>query len=125
MSAWPRTLFQRNMLLIAVLIVVAQLASAVLFRELVMKPRVRQSAQSAAQHIEALQAGLSALPREQRQAFLDRMNARAQAPLASNADALRASLDGRSQRLAPLEQAYIEQITRSISKDGAQVQWRR
>ncbi len=125
MSAWPRTLFQRNMLLIAVLIVVAQLASAVLFRELVMKPRVRQSAQSAAQHIEALQAGLAALPREQRQAFLDRMNARARAPLASDADAPRASLDGRPQRLAPLEQAYIEQITKSISKDGAQVQWRR
>jgi two-component system, OmpR family, osmolarity sensor histidine kinase EnvZ len=125
MKAWPRTLFQRNMLLIAVLIVVAQLSSAVLFRELVMKPRVRQSAQSAAQHIEALRAGLAALPHEQRQAFLDRMNARAQAPAASGADAVQVLQDGGVQRLAPLERAYIEQITQSISKDGAQVQWRR
>jgi len=125
MKAWPRSLFQRNMLLIAVLIVVAQVSSAVLFRELVMKPRVRQSAQSAARHIEALQAGLAALPQSQRQAFLDRMNAHAQAPAAQGLDAAPAPQAVISRRLSPLEQAYIDQISRVLSTEGGQVQWRR
>lgn len=125
MKVWPRSLFQRNMLLIAVLIVVAQVSSAVLFRELVMKPRVRQSAQSAARHIEALQAGLAALPQSQRQAFLDRMNAHAQAPAAQGLDAAPAPQAVISRRLSPLEQAYIDQISRVLSTEGGQVQWRR
>lgn len=120
---WPRTLFQRNMLLIAVLIVVAQLSSALMFRELVMKPRVRQSAQSAAQHIEALREGLATLPAAQRQGFVDRMNARAQAARATSLDF--APQVPTAHKLRPLEQAYIDQVIRTLSKEGAQVAWRR
>lgn len=127
MKAWPRSLslFQRNMLLIAVLIVVAQVASAVLFRELVMRPRVRQSAQSAAQHIEALRAGLASLPPGQRQAFLDRMNAQALPSQASGPQTDRGMPPVNAQRLSPLEQAYIDQVSAMLSTTGAQVQWRR
>lgn len=125
MKAWPQSLFQRNMLLIAVLIVVAQVSSAVLFRELVMKPRVRQSAQSAARHIEALRAGLAALSQSQRQAFLDRMNAHAQALTAQDLDAAWAPQPVITRQLSPLEQAYIDQISKVLSTEGGAVQWRR
>jgi len=122
MSAWPRTLFHRNLFLIVALILLAQLASAVLFRELVMKPRVRLAAQAAAQQIEAVQAALSTLPVVQRQAFVARLAAHVQASLPPEVPS---EARAKPRRLSPLERTYITQITQSLSASNGEVAWRR
>ena len=45
---WPRSLFYRNLLLFAGLMLVGQLATALLFRQLVIKPRVESTAHDTA-----------------------------------------------------------------------------
>lgn len=116
MSWLPRSLFHRNLLLIVVLIVVAQFSSAGLFRELVMKPRVKQAALSAAHQIQALRAGLEGLPPEQRHAFVMRMNAQAQADLGRDPDP---DTWARPNHLTVLERVYIEQIAHALAGPGA------
>ncbi|HEX5355740.1 MAG TPA: ATP-binding protein [Aquabacterium sp.] len=123
MNWLPRSLFHRNLLLIVVLIIVAQISSAGLFRELVMKPRVRQAALSAARHIQALQAGLSGLPPAQRKAFVERLNDRELALLAQAPDADNRPRD--LKRLTALEQVYVDQIAQALSVQSADLAWRR
>jgi len=122
MRIWPRSLFYRNLLLIVVLILLGQLLSALLFRVLVMKPRVQMTAQATAHHIEALQAALARPPRPQRQAFVAQLNAGTQAMPATD---VAPRLMPRPLRLTSLEQAYIAQITQTLSSRGGEVSWRR
>lgn len=123
MNWLPRSLFHRNLLLIVVLIIVAQISSAGLFRELVIKPRVRQAALGAARHMQALQAGLSGLPPAQRKAFVERLNAREQALLAQELDTDNRPRD--LKRLTALEQVYVDQIAQALSVQSADLAWRR
>ena len=58
---WPRSLLGRNLLLMAVLIVLGQLVAAVLVRQMIFKPRVAQVADGVARNVTALRAGLQAL----------------------------------------------------------------
>lgn len=62
MSAWPRSLLGRNLLLIAALVVASQLCAVVLVRQMVLQPRVAQVADGVAHNVAALRAGLDVLP---------------------------------------------------------------
>ena len=73
----PRSLFGRNALFIVALIVLGQLGGALLLRQMVVKPRLDQAADSVARNVAAIRAGLVAVPPAQRQAFVDAFNARA------------------------------------------------
>ncbi len=70
MRLLPRSLFGRTALLILVLIVIAQITSLVVLRELVQKPRTDQLADLAGDYVAGLVAGLTALPPSQREQFL-------------------------------------------------------
>lgn len=124
MRAWPRTLFYRHLLLIIVLIVLAQLASAALFRQWVIKPRVQVAGEAAGRHVQALQASMATLPPTQRSAFVAQLNAHARAQTSAQAQDLPAVPD-RQRPLRPLEAIYIEQLTRTLAPAGGLVLWRR
>jgi two-component system, OmpR family, osmolarity sensor histidine kinase EnvZ len=70
MRLLPRSLFGRTALLILTLIVIAQITSLVVLRELVQKPRTDQLADLAGDYVAGLVAGLTALPPSQREQFL-------------------------------------------------------
>jgi len=112
----PRTLFGRNLLLIGLLILVANLASAALFRELVMKPRVRGLADTTLRHFEALAQGLRPLPPAERRAFVERFNAQTRSP-----GDLR---DPPRRRLNVLERAFVARINERLGGDPP-MQWQR
>ena len=57
---WPRSLLGRNLLLMAVLIVLGQLVAAMLVRQMIFQPRVAQVADGVARNVGALRAGLQA-----------------------------------------------------------------
>jgi two-component system osmolarity sensor histidine kinase EnvZ len=103
MRWWPRSLFGRNLLLFAGLIVLGQLLNALLFSRLVLEPRVQAAAQAMVQDVRALAAGLRALPPVQRQAFVERFNA--DAASAGDATALL-----RPERLTRLERRFLDEI---------------
>lgn len=73
-AGWPRSLFGRQLLLIAVLVVAGQLAAALLLRQWVLEPRLRLAADTTARQVQALHAGLRALPPAQRAAFVAAFN---------------------------------------------------
>ena len=58
----PRSLFGRNALFIVALIVLGQLGGALLLRQMVVKPRLDQAADSVARNVAAIRAGLVAVP---------------------------------------------------------------
>lgn len=113
----PRSLFGRNLLLIVGLIALSQLASAVLFRELLQKPRVRLAADSVVRNLEAVHQGLEGLPAAQRSGFVERFNAQAHraAPAAESTPA----------RLRPLERTFVQEVSRKLAEQGDEVIWRR
>lgn len=73
-AGWPRSLFGRQLLLIAVLVVAGQLAAALLLRQWVLEPRLRLAADTTARQVQALHAGLRALAPAQRAAFVAAFN---------------------------------------------------
>ena len=100
MSQWPRSLFGRNALLIVALMVVGQLVSLVLARELIVKPRYELFSEGLARNVGAVRAGLTALPEAQRSTFVERFNQRALAglpPMPERSDAARAADGGGAQ----------------------------
>lgn len=117
MSWLPRSLFGRNLLLIAGLIALSQLSSALLFRELIQKPRVRLTADSVVRNLEALHQGLAGLPLTQRRDFVERFNQQAR----------RAPPDARggAAHLRPLERAFVQEVSRQLAEHGDTVIWRR
>lgn len=121
MRLLPRTLFQRNLLLIVALILISQLSSAVLFRELVMKPRVRISADATAQDLLALVQGLQTLEPAQRSRFVERFNAHTRSQLSPPA----AEEPGRSKRLAPLELAFVQEVSQRLGQQDGRLVWKR
>lgn len=119
MALVPRTLFNRNLLLIVVLILLGQVANAVLFRQLVMKPRVKVAAEATVRNLQALEAGLRGLPPEQRSAFVERFNAQARQESAA------AGHEAGGERLTRLEKAFLRQVSEQLAGRGGEVQWRR
>ncbi|HJV95106.1 MAG TPA: HAMP domain-containing protein, partial [Albitalea sp.] len=115
MKLLPRTLFGRNLWLIVALILLGQLASAVLFRELVMRPRLQLSADATLRNFEALEEGLRSLPAAQRQQFVARFNARSEQPGEARTGG----------RLTLLEQAFVRQLSERLASRGGELVWRR
>ena len=121
MSLWPRSLFGRNALLIVALMVVGQLVSAVLVRELIVKPRFELIGEALARNISAIRAGLAALPVAQRGPFVDQFNQRALANLPPEPTRGAAS----RALLKPIERDFVRSVSQRVAAEGAEVVWRR
>ncbi|MDF1481498.1 ATP-binding protein [Extensimonas sp. H3M7-6] len=116
----PRTLFGRNLLLIVAIIFLSQLGSAWLYRELVIKPRVRQNAEATAQDLLALVDGLQALAPAERARFVARFNAHVHAKLRAQ-DPTPAPRE----RLTPLEQTFVQEVSARLALQQHDLLWRR
>jgi two-component system osmolarity sensor histidine kinase EnvZ len=126
---WPRSLLGRNLLLMAVLIVLGQLAAAVLVRHMILKPRVAQVADGVARNVAAIRAGLQALPPPQRQAFVQAFNTQA---AQTQARALAAAPGSWRAVLSTLEQQFVRAVTQRLDEaqgtrpaQSAEPVWRR
>lgn len=113
---WPRSLLGRNLLLMAVLIVLGQLVAAMLVRQLIFQPRVAQVADGVARNVAALRAGLQVLPPAQRLAFVDAFNR--QAAQAAAAQALAPGGAARRALLSPLERQFVQAVSRRLGAAG-------
>ncbi len=113
-SLWPRSLLGRNLLLMAVLIVLGQLVAAVLVRQMIFQPRVVQVADGVARNVAAIRAGLQVLPPEQRQAFVQAFNEQA---ARTQTHALAAAPGTWRAVLSPLERQFVRAVTQQL--DGA------
>ncbi len=119
MTLAPRSLFGRNLLLIGLLLIVAEFGSALLVRQLVLRPRLDQAAEGLARNVAAVRGGLAALPAEQRAAFVAAFNrhsggstqALAQAPAAQPA-------------LTALERRFIRLVSQRAGAAGTDLIWR-
>ncbi len=113
---WPRSLLGRNLLLMAVLIVLGQLVAAVLVRQMILKPRVAQVADGVARNVAALRAGLQALPPAQRAAFVEAFNRQAvsSAPPVAPDSATRRAL------LSPMERQFVQAVSGRLGADDAE-----
>ncbi|MEO7887031.1 MAG: ATP-binding protein [Polaromonas sp.] len=124
MKLFPRSLFGRNVLLIVVLIVAGQLASALLVRQLIIKPRLAQLSVAVARNVSSIRAGLAAMPPAQREAFVAQFNRRAMQGVADGDES-----DGRGERLllSRLERRFVNEASRGIALEGegSEIIWRR
>lgn len=112
---WPRSLLGRNLLLMAVLIVLGQLVAAMLVRQMIFQPRVAQVADGVARNVGALRAGLQALPPAQRAAFVEAFNqqsVRSAPPVAAESAARRALL-------SPMERQFVQAVSHRLGVDDA------
>lgn len=126
MSAWPRSLLGRNLLLIAALVVLSQLCAVVLVRQMVLQPRVAQVADGVARNVAALRAGLDVLPPGQRAAFVEAFNRQA---AEAERDADEPPSLRRRALLSPLERRFVQAVARRLDQAEAggtgQARWRR
>lgn len=115
---WPRSLFHRNLLLIVALILLGQVANAVLYRQWVLKPRLANAADAMALNLQALQHSLAALPPPQRETFVEAFNARVlqEAEAAGEKDA---AGDG----LSRLQRAFLAGVASRLAEGGASAPW--
>ncbi|MGM9483328.1 ATP-binding protein [Roseateles sp. NT4] len=109
------TLFGRNLWLIVALIVMGQLVNAIVYRELVAKPRLHQSAEATARSLQAVAEGLRLLPEDQRAGFVARFNARAGSGL----------MEGRPERISLMERAYLAELGEQLGLAPGGLQWQR
>lgn len=126
MSAWPRSLLGRNLLLIAALVALSQLCAVVLVRQMVLQPRVAQVADGVARNVAALRAGLDVLPPSQRAAFVEAFNRQA---AEAERDADEPPSLRRRALLSPLERRFVQAVARRLDQAEAggtgQARWRR
>ncbi len=114
----PRTLFGRNVLLLVALMVVAQLVSLLLVRELVVKPRTEQVAESIAGHVAAMRSALGLLPVAERAAFVAALSRDAGLPPAA------AGTDARL-RLGAIERVFLRAMAARLEQAGLPLLWQR
>ncbi|MDH6594519.1 two-component system osmolarity sensor histidine kinase EnvZ [Variovorax sp. TBS-050B] len=122
MSLLPRSLFGRNALLIVLLIALGQIGGGLLLREMIIKPRLDQIAESVARNVAAIRAGLRALPPAQRPDFVAGFNGQA---LAGRADRARTAGDDARVLLTPLERRFVRAVSARIAAQGVELVWRR
>ncbi|GKS83058.1 HAMP domain-containing protein [Acidovorax sp. SUPP1855] len=108
---WPRSLLGRQWLLVAALVVLGQLCAAWVARQMVLRPRAEQVAEGVARHVDALRAGLAALPPAQRAAFTDAFNRRARQLAGTAAGAAPGA------RPSPVERTFMQAVERRLAAD--------
>lgn len=118
MSLLPRSMLGRNALLIVALIVIGQLGSALLVRQMVIRPRVEQAADSVARTVQALREGLAALPVAERQRFVDAFNQRAALAASAGHDTRDAML------LSPMERRFVRAVSDRLADSDTEAVWR-
>ena len=121
MTLLPRRLFHRNLLLIVGLMLLGQATNAVLLYQLVAKPRLRASAESAHRTLRAMEAGLAALPAPERQRFVDRFNQRADERAAAQHSRTARRLLAATQ----MERLFIDELSRLNRAQGTAALWQR
>lgn len=119
MTLLPRSLLGRNAVLIVVLIAIGQLGGALLVRQMVIRPRIEHAADGVARTIDAVRAGLSALPAAERERFVERFNQRA----ALSVDGEDSDTRGRV-LLTPLERNFVRTVSSRMAAHGAEAVWR-
>lgn len=122
MRLLPRSLLGRNALLIVALIAIGQVGGALLVRQMVIRPRIEQAADSVARTVDALRDGLRALPADARDGFVERFNRRA----ALSADGEGAGEGARARvLLTPMERSFVRAVSARIAAQGTEAVWRR
>lgn len=116
MRLWPRSLLGRNVLLLVVLIVVGQLFAGLIFRQYVQRPFVERLAATLANDLIAVQVGLTALPAEQREQFVESFNAGSQ---------LLGKADSAPPMVLPAERMLMREVSSILSENGIETIWRR
>lgn len=114
------SLFRRHLLLVAGLILLGQLANAVLFRQLVMKPRVSLGAQATAAQLLGLRDVLRGLPPEQARGAVDALNRHTLAATREHDVVERVLLARARQRL---EADFLAQVTQRLADPDITVRW--
>lgn len=121
MTLLPRTLFQRNLLLIVALILVGQLGNAWLFRTLVTLPRTTLVTESTVRELQALEHGLGSLPVEQRTAFVEHFNAQVQQSIDRSEGH---TGDEARWRATRLQRVFLDQLNERWTRTGRALNWR-
>lgn len=116
----PRSLLGRNALLIVALIALGQVGGALLVRQMVIRPRVEQAADSVARTVNSLRDGLRALPVTERNGFIERFNQRASLPADGGGTGARARV-----LLTPMERNFVRAVSVRIAAQGTEAVWRR
>ncbi len=115
---WPHSLFGRNALLLVLLVLAGQVGGALIMRQFILKPRMEQIGERMARSMEAVRAGLLALPPAARADFVERFNARA----TEGVDSIHQPL---APDLTPLERRMVQAVSARIAAQGSEVVWRR
>nr|WP_297350344.1 ATP-binding protein [uncultured Caldimonas sp.] len=118
MNWLPRTLFRRSLLLIVGLILLGQIANAVLFRELVMKPRLQLAADAAVAELMGLRSALLAVPADRRAQVVEAFSIHTRA-VDGPVDEPRVAR--RARRL--LERRFVDAVARGVTPHGIGVSW--
>lgn len=111
-ARWPRSLLGRQWLLVAALVVLGRLCAAWLARQMILRPRADQVAEGVARQVDALRAGLAALPPAQRAAFADAFNHRARQAAGTAAGAAPGA------RPSPVERTFMQAVERRLAADA-------
>ena len=132
MKLWPGSLVGRNALVIVTVMLLAQVGSALIVRNLIIRPRVEQIAEAVARNVAAVRAGLAALPAGQRTAFLDAFVQRASGGALQRGDS--APSDAATGEppfrlvdalLSPVEQSFVRSVSIRLAAEDTDVIWRR
>ncbi|MEK8032950.1 ATP-binding protein [Ideonella sp. DXS29W] len=120
MTWLPRTLFQRNLLLIVALILVGQIGSAWLFRTFVTLPRTTLLAEGTVRELQALETGLGALPPAERSAFVAGFNGSVKRAVQRGEP----PADTERWRATRLQRLFLNEVGERWALTGHTLQWR-
>jgi len=120
MTLVPRTLFGRNLLLLVVLIIASQLVSAVIVRQLIVKPRIDQLATFSASNLEAIRTALENLSAAERGRFIERMNENG----GLHIELARDTVSGFAQPVMPAQRLFLRRLMELLPDDRTDVEWK-
>ena len=108
MRLWPRSLLWRSVLLIAILLIVANLAWIQIFRVSERSPRAQQTAQQIASVINITRWALIAADPERRYALLSEL---------AQTEGIQVYVAGARERVTPLpDRAFIQEVARELKR---------
>jgi len=122
---WPGTLFGRNVLLIAGIIVVVQLCVSAAFLFAVQRPRIAGVTRYAIQHAEAMRHALEALDRTQAAAYIAAINATGPTEIVRGAAPVAAGEEPRELALRFFSRSLAAQLPAGYEARWQQVPQRR